>query len=555
MTTIKKNSADQSVRLIAIIGILIFANILGISWFARVDMTGDNQFTLNRASKRIVSDLKDPVTVKAYFTDNLPPPYSNNRRYVKDLLDEYYAASDGKFRYEFIDPKAEETEEDKEKKKEVKHDIFGRAVREATSIERELRTLGIQEVNVQVLEDDRRETQRAYMGLAINYGDASEVIPLVQDTSNLEYNITVRVRKLVRESPPKIAFVTTLPESELQEEYGRLYGMLGQEYEVSVVNPEGEADMADDIDVAIVINGASEFSDKAAAAIDRYVQKGRSAAFLLDAVKPDFQTMAAEERASGLSGLLGAYGVKIGAGLVLDKVCATISVSQRIGPLTIPQPVSYPFMPLPASLDPDHPLTRGLAQVAFPFVSPLELAVPESSEVVGQVLVRSSAESYVHSPPYDLNPMRQWRKDELEEKNGIPLVISLSGPLSTKKAPAADNIMVPSNEETTSSNSRVLVIGGSSVASNQFMSKTNETFVLNLMDWLLLDEDLLAVRSRGLAAAPLGGVNEEGQPEELSDGVRLTVRYANVVGVPLAFIAFGIIRWRMRESRRKSVTL
>ncbi len=151
--------------------------------------------------------------------------------------------------------------------------------------------------------------------------------------------------------------------------------------------------------------------------------------------------------------------------------------------------------------------------------------------------------------------MRQWRKDELEEKNGIPLVISLSGPLSTKKAPAADNIMVPSNEETTSSNSRVLVIGGSSVASNQFMSKTNETFVLNLMDWLLLDEDLLAVRSRGLAAAPLGGVNEEGQPEELSDGVRLTVRYANVVGVPLAFIAFGIIRWRMRESRRKSVTL
>ena len=215
MTTIKKNSADQSVRLIAIIGILIFANILGISWFARVDMTGDNQFTLNRASKRIVSDLKDPVTVKAYFTDNLPPPYSNNRRYVKDLLDEYYAASDGKFRYEFIDPKAEETEEDKEKKKEVKHDIFGRAVREATSIERELRTLGIQEVNVQVLEDDRRETQRAYMGLAINYGDASEVIPLVQDTSNLEYNITVRVRKLVRESPPKIAFVTTLPESPL----------------------------------------------------------------------------------------------------------------------------------------------------------------------------------------------------------------------------------------------------------------------------------------------------------------------------------------------------
>jgi hypothetical protein len=59
-------------------------------------------------------------------------------------------------------------------------------------------------------------------------------------------------------------------------------------------------------------------------------------------------------------------------------------------------------------------------------------------------------------------------------------------------------------------------------------------------------EALLSVRSRGLAAAPLG---------EVSDGGRNAMKLANVVGLPFAFVAFGLIRWRMREARRGKVTL
>ena len=93
------------------------------------------------------------------------------------------------------------------------------------------------------------------------------------------------------------------------------------------------------------------------------------------------------------------------------------------------------------------------------------------------------------------------------------------------------------------------------MANDQFMSKTNQVFLLNLMDWLLLDEDLLSVRSRGLAAAPLGSTNEKGEREELSDGARRTVKYGNMVGVPLALVIFGIVRWRLREARRSKVSL
>ena len=73
------------------------------------------------------------------------------------------------------------------------------------------------------------------------------------------------------------------------------------------------------------------------------------------------------------------------------------------------------------------------------------------------------------------------------------------------------------------------------------MQRSNEALVLNLMDWLVLDEDLLAVRTRGLGAAPL---------EELEDSQRLTIKYGNIIGLPLLFMVFGLVRWRRREARR-----
>ncbi len=521
-------------------------------------MTRDGQFTLSRASERIVADLDDPVKITGYFTEGLPGELEATKRYVKDLLDEYYAASGGTIAYEFIDPVAEETDEDKEKKKEVKQDIFGRQIREATSIEQELRTLGIQEMRIRVNEDDRMEVKRADLVIAIKAGDKTEVIPSVQGTNNLEYDLTSLIRKITRDAAPKLAFVTAGDTTMAQQAYGRLYSILGAAYDISTIDLATTAELPQENEAVIVVNGAQPFTAAQAEAIDAYVASGRSVAFLLDAVRPDFQTMASEELQHGLGDLLKKYGVEIQEGLVVDRECATISVSQRIGPLTLPQPVAYPLMPLPKALDPDHPLTRGLAQVAFPFVSPLVLALPEGSEIQGEVLVRSSPESFLQPPPYDLNPLKRWTAAELEEPGSKAIVVSLSGPLSAPAEPppmiAADP-EAETDEPAVASSARVVVVGGSSLASDQFMSKTNETFLLNLMDWLLLDQDLLAVRSRGLAAAPLGTVNENGEREALSDGTRLTVRWANVVGVPVAFVIFGIVRWRLRESKRAKVTL
>jgi len=67
-----------------------------------------------------------------------------------------------------------------------------------------------------------------------------------------------------------------------------------------------------------------------------------------------------------------------------------------------------------------------------------------------------------------------------------------------------------------------------------------------MMDWLVRDDALLAVRTRGLQAAPLA---------EVRDSTRSTIKYVNILGVPLLCVVFGLVRWRRRESRRTRVSV
>src|SRR5688500_10982776 len=105
----RSGSLNATLFVVAGLGILVLLNVLGVVAFGRVDVTRDQVYTLSRASKDAVSQLEDPITVTAYFTENLPAPYSANARYVRDLLQEYRTAAKGKLSFEFIDPSGQET--------------------------------------------------------------------------------------------------------------------------------------------------------------------------------------------------------------------------------------------------------------------------------------------------------------------------------------------------------------------------------------------------------------------------------------------------------------
>lgn len=540
-----RRTLDTTVFTIAFVGIVILLNVLAVHSFWRIDLTGDERFTLSEASRDAVRSLDDRLTVKAYFSDGLPPPYSHNARYVRDLLEEYYAAADGNLSYEFLDPVAEETEEDRDKRKEVQRDIFGRAIRQETDVERELRMLGIQPVEVRVNQGDNLEVQRVYMGISLRYGEEREAIPVVVDTSSLEYDLTTLIRKVSRPKVPTVGLVTGREGLDPAEELATVSSLLRQQYDLRPVDLAADAAIPDDVDALIVTGPAEPFEDDEVAAIDGFIRGGGHVAFFPDAVKVDLRTAGSEPADHGLDGLLRRYGVSIRPGVVLDAECAQISVTQQRGFMRIAQPVRYPYMPAVRQLDQEHPLTRGLADVTFPFVSALEPVPPEAGTLDVEVLVSSSESSWVETPPFDLNPLQQW-PETIEFNGPYPLVATVSGEIPGEATPpgSGDAGSAPAPAEAVPV--RLLVAGGSALLTDQFLSNSTQAMVLNLVDWLLLDEAMLEIRTRGLAEAPL---------EELDDGARNLVKYGNIVGVPLLFALLGLVRWRLRERRRRLVTV
>jgi len=530
-----KKTMDTNTATVAVIGSLVVLNILGLDLFGRLDLTRDGQFTLSDASVKTLEGLEDPVTIEAYFTEDLPPPYSSHARYVRDLLEEYFTHGGGNISYRFIDPVAAETEEDKEKKKNVQQDIFGRSVREATAIEEELGSLGIPPIQLRVNEDDKLEVKRIYMGLAIHYGDETEVIPVVQETGALEYDLTTLIRKLTRLKTPKLAFITGHGELDAQKDLSRLSGLLGQLYEVSSIDLSSDAVIGDDIDAVLVVGPSTPFTDPEKQVIDAFVRSGRSAAFLLDAVSIDMQSLEVSEKNHGLTDLLRSWGVTPRSSLVLDEACATINVSQQRGFMRVAQPVAYPYMPLVENLDQEHPLTRGIPGVAFPFVSPLSVDAVSGGDLKVQVLVRSSLKSREQEGPHNMDPFQRWTLEDIGSQQEHVLMAALTGLLPG---------VVEGQPQ--GSPARVLVAGSAEFVGDQFLQNTNQALALNLVDWLVLDEDLLAVRARGLGAATL---------RELDESERMAIKYGNILGLPFLFVLVGIVRWRRRESRRRSVKL
>lgn len=124
---------------ILIIFIIAVVNLLSNEFHFRLDLTEDRQYTLSDATEDIISNLEEPVTVKAYFSENLPPSIAKSRRDFQEMLVEYASKSDGMLQYEFIDPASE-------------------------AIQNEAMQNGIQSILISVREKDESKQQKAFMG-------------------------------------------------------------------------------------------------------------------------------------------------------------------------------------------------------------------------------------------------------------------------------------------------------------------------------------------------------------------------------------------------------
>jgi gliding-associated putative ABC transporter substrate-binding component GldG len=504
----KLKKTDLSITVILLIGIVVVLNFFSYQLFLRLDLTQDRVFSISKASKNTVAKLDDIINIKAYFSDNLPNQVLSLRQEVADILDEYAAYSNGKIKIEFIDPNDNE------------------------DLQRELYMLGIPQLTFEVYEKDKRQLVNGYMGLAISYGDKTEVIAAVkQNTSGLEYQLTTAIKKVVTEEIATIGILegkgTKDMQTEMQTAYEELLGL----YSVEIVSLDDEAaEINPDIDTLLIIGATESFSENELEAINDFVVRGGALMVLNDGITIG-QGLQANINQNNIGDLLSKYGINLDKNLVADTQSGMASFSQGFFTFSTP----YAFWPKisEGGFNAENSAVSNLESVIFPWVSSISVDGSKINEADYSYLAHSSDKSWALSDNFNIAPSAGGISPQGEQKIR-DLAVLVNGQLDNPYAEEGAEKFL----------GKIIVVGDSEFATDSFIQNTpdNLNFFQNLVDILSFDEDLIKIRSKGASLRPI--------EKELSDSAKIAIRYLNVFGVTIIVMAFGMIRYFMRRRSR-----
>jgi gliding-associated putative ABC transporter substrate-binding component GldG len=496
---ILKNKASLGMNALILAGILIVLNFFAYQIFYALDLTQNKDFSISKTTKDTLKNLDDIVNIKAYFSASLPSQYINLPQEVSDILSGYQTYSGGKVKYEFIDPKDNQ------------------------DLQSELQIKGIPQLQFNVLAKDKYEVVNGYLGLAIQYGDKTEVIPVVQDTSNLEYLLTSKIKKLTTKDAPVIAFLSSNGSLSTETDIKEAYKSVSALYDVRQIDLSTDKEIPAEVKTLIIAGPKQAFKKEELQAIDKFVMRGGSLLLLLDGVTVG-NSLQASVNKTGLDPLLAAYGLRLNQNLVLDSSAGIASFNQGFMTFNI----NYPFWPkvIKEDFDQNSTAVAKLESVVLPWASSIDVLqdkLPEGVTVIH--LAKSTKEAWTQSEPFNLNPQQEMPKNKASQYD---LAVSVAGKL--KSTFGSD----------TTDNSRVILVGDSDFLRDSLASgNDNLIFFQNLVDSLSLDEGLINIRAKGIASRPLN---------ELSDSSKASIRYLNVFGLTVLSLVFGL--WRYYSRRR-----
>ena len=516
--------------------ILVIINGLSKKAFKRLDLTESKRYTISKSTKKLLGQLDDIVRVEAYFSE-APDQVKLIKDEVKDMLDEYDAFASGNLQIEFINP----TEDDDLKQK--------------------LRMKGIPEIQVQVREKDKIEVRNAYMGLVVVYGDKQEVIPVIQKTTTLEYDLTSAILKTTRKEAKTVGFLEGHDEVDIYGQgFENLRKELGKQYTLRKIDVSQGSPIEGDVSTLIVAGPQSPLQANEKYEIDQFLMNGGKIVFLVDAVKMAPGSIQASPLSTGLTDLLSHYGIQLGNNLVQDISHDNLTYSQG-GFMTITRP--YPFFikvlksyqystgSTSEGFPADSVATSGLDSLVLPWSTSLSVVAKEG--VSTTIMAKTSNQAWTAQAPYNLDPTRMFTPPS-SVKNSYPVAVLLAGEFTSfyagKEIPSASN--GDGEEDTENKNkdrktveksppTQIVVVGTS-----QFLRQPRVdglTFFQNSIDYITLGSSLIGIRSKQ--------ISDRSFKTDPSTFARLAIKVLCIGAIPLLVALFGLFRFfsRMRAKR------
>lgn len=530
---------------VLVVAIVVLLNLVSLRVFTRIDLTENQIYTLADGTKRVLAGLDDIVKIEFYRTRNLPARLASTVKGIEDYLAEYKAFGGRYIQVSFIDPD------------------------DSPDTVQQMRILGIPELQFNVIEADRQEVRKGYLGMGIFYADRKEVIQAVAQLEDFEYRLTSAIVKVTQDTVPVIGMwfgdtdpsvATKKPEMryEYDKEFETVRRALQQQYRVEPVSFEQGKLVADHVSTLIVASPLRA-TERDLYALDQFLMRGGNLVVLQEVNQRSSDMSRAEMAPTPVTSLLAHYGVRINNDLVADERNQR-AMFQLYGRRVLR---GYPLWPriTAESFLKDDIATRGLNEIVMFWTSSVSVD-RQSGDTYIRPLVQSSRRSLTLTLPTLLTP-DQPEFLRFPEQEPQSLVVAVEGPFTSyfqgreKPAPlrlrgdlppepAPESPLALQAQRLDSTDRGRLVVAGSAywlTSEALQMAPQNLGLLLNIIDSLEIGDKLMGVRMRDAGRRLI--------TRELTEAQRSWLKFIGTFGAAMLVIFWAGIRMALRWRERK----
>lgn len=491
-----------------ILAVLVFAAAILLAlnttrYFGRIDMTENKSFTISAATKEYIKTIPEQVNITYFISDKIRT-ITPAAAQIEDILFEYAANSRGHIVSSSVDP--------------AKNFMDSYA-----------KKMGITAQQVEIYDRNERAYSTVFSGILIQYLDRTEAIPFILDLSNLEYEVTSTIQKLVENRTTKIALLTGNDKNTVDYYYTFLNEAMKLSGEVVVQERGKEIDSS--VSVLFVL-GNMDITEEELRPVDRYMMNGGKVIFLVDGVHVDMldNLKATKIENNPCINMLKKWGITVNNNMVLDKYCKKITMKDQL-------PINYPqWLSINSKyVSKDNPITAGFVSLDMMWASSIDITPAEGLSY--EKLLSSTEESWLLTDYLTGSPYEAYTTQNVaqETKGSHALAYAVTGSFASAYGQGK------------SPDTKIVVVSDADFISNLLEyteSPANMLFAENAVEWLTNDS-FMNIKTRSMRDVRLNKITD------MSDKLRaiIAVYAVNILIIPAGIIFYGIFRYVRRKRK------
>lgn len=522
------------------------------------DLTEEKRYTISDATKNLLQSLDEEVFFEVYLAGDLPANFERFQKSIGEMLEQFAIESSNRVQYKFTDPSQANNAQ-------ARNQFY-----------QSLMDKGVQATNLNYKNADGDKMEKLIFPGAIASKGMSEVSAnllkgnraagpegmLNQSIEGLEYELAKAISELVDGGTKKVAYLTGHG-SPNGEDIAGFRSAVQSKFDLFNVSLDGRKELSG-YDVVVVGKPTKPFTEREKYMVDQYLMRGGNLIYFIDALSVNMDSASGEGTVAipyetNLTDQLFKYGVRVNQNYVLDVNSGQFPVvAGNMGNQPQIQMIPWPFFPVLTNFS-KHPAVRNLDAILGRFVS--EIDTVKADGITKTPLINTSQYTKLLGPPVRVafNDLRDELRPEKFTDGPKTVGYLLEGAFTSLYA----NRLVPKGFDKAQfvpkgTPAKVIVIGDGDIIRNDIDPETdqplglgvepftkttyaNETFILNILDYMVDDSGLIETRSREVKIRPLDRVKVKQE--------RTKWQVINLVAPVLLVLLIGGAKWYVRKKK------